>query len=160
MAKNIGFDTKNKSCACSEPKLQFHSLKSSLAFYSPSNLFLTFRSIWGPWKWSQLIPHTQKHGDRHQNQVSSITASKVRNLHPEVVLDLLQPLHPILGLQVNLGVLKNSPKWFPIPKNMGLDTKIKSLEGSEEFWNFRPWFCWLPIFKRPKMGEKSRKSKK
>ena len=29
--KNLGFDIKIKSLACSEPKLQYHSLKSSLA---------------------------------------------------------------------------------------------------------------------------------
>ena len=53
-----------------------------------------------------MIPHTQKHGVGHQNQDSSIVTSKVRNLHLEVVLDLLQHLHPILDLQVNLGLLK------------------------------------------------------
>ena len=42
--KKLGFDTRNKSLACSEPKLQFHSLKSSLASYSPYILFLTYRS--------------------------------------------------------------------------------------------------------------------
>ena len=34
------------------------------------------------------------------------------------------------------GGSENSPKWFPIPQNIGLDTKIKSLAGSEEFLNF------------------------
>ena len=38
-------NTKIKSLASSEPKLQFHSLKSFLASYSPSTLFLTSRSI-------------------------------------------------------------------------------------------------------------------
>ena len=66
-----------------------------------------------------MIPDTQKHGVRHQNQVSSITTSKVRNLHPEGVQDLLQPLHPILGLQVNLGVLKIVPYDSPYPKTWG-----------------------------------------
>ncbi len=26
---------------------------------------------------------------------------------------------------------KNSPRWFPVPQNMGLDTKIKSLASSQ-----------------------------
>ena len=63
-----------------------------------------------------MIPHTQKHGVRHQNQVSSIIASKVRNILLEVVLDLLQPLHPILDIQVNLRVLKIIPNDSPYPK--------------------------------------------
>ena len=75
--KNMGFDTKIKSLACSEPKLRFHSSKLSAASYSPSTLFLTFRSISGSRKWSQMIPHTQKPGVSHQNQVSSMARSKV-----------------------------------------------------------------------------------
>ena len=54
--KTLGQTPKNKSLACSEPKLQFHSLKSSLASYRPSTLFLTFRWIWGSRKWSQWFP--------------------------------------------------------------------------------------------------------
>ena len=77
MPQNIGFDTNIKSLVCSEPMLQFHSLKLSLASYSPSTFFLTFRSIWGSRKWSQMIPHTQKPGVRHQNQVSRMARSKV-----------------------------------------------------------------------------------
>ena len=73
----MAFDTKIRSLACSQPNLQFHSLKLSLAVYSPSTLFLTFRSIWGSWKWPQIIFHTQKPGVRHQTQVSSMTRSKV-----------------------------------------------------------------------------------
>ena len=63
-----------------------------------------------------MIPHTQKHGVRYQNQVSSITTSEVINLRLEVVLDLLQPLHPILDIQVNLRVLKIIPNDSPYPK--------------------------------------------
>ena len=65
------------SLPCSEPKLQFHAFKLSLVSYSPWTLFLTFRSIWGSWKWPQIIFHTQKPGVRHQTQVSSMTRSKV-----------------------------------------------------------------------------------
>ena len=53
--KNIGFDTTSKSLACSEPKLQFHSLKSYLASYSTSIQFLTSRSILGSWRRSPMI---------------------------------------------------------------------------------------------------------
>ena len=117
--KNMGIDTKIKSLASPQAKLEIYTLKGSWTSYRPSTLFLTFRLIWGSRPWSQLIPHTQKHVDRHQNQVSSISTSKVRNLHPEGVLDLLQPLHPILGLQVNLGVLKIVPNDSPYPKTWG-----------------------------------------
>ena len=58
MAQKLTLDTKKKSLACSEPKLQFHSLKFSLACDNLSTLFLTFRSIWGSWNLSQMIPHT------------------------------------------------------------------------------------------------------
>ena len=104
--KNMMLDTKIKSLAWSEAELLNYSLKWSLTSYRHYFSFLMFRSIWGFWKWSQMISHTQKHGDRHQNQVSSITTSKVRNLHPEGVLDHI---------------------WFLIPQTMGIDTKIKSL---------------------------------
>ena len=43
--KILGFDTTSKSLPCSEPKLQFHSLKSYLASYSTSIQFLTSRWI-------------------------------------------------------------------------------------------------------------------
>ena len=66
-----------------------------------------------------MIPHTQKNVVRHQNQVSNIITSKVRIFHLEVVLDLLQPLHLILDLQVNLGVLKIVPNDSPYPKTWG-----------------------------------------
>ena len=46
MAKNLGLEAKFKSLEDSEQNLQFHSLKSSLASYSPSTLFLTFRWAW------------------------------------------------------------------------------------------------------------------
>ena len=48
----------------------------------------------------------------------------------EEVLGLLQPLRPFLGLQINLRLTKMVPHdspWFPMPKNMGFDTKIKCL---------------------------------
>ena len=44
-SKNMGLDTKIRSPACWGPKLQLHSLKLSVASYSPSTLFLTVRSI-------------------------------------------------------------------------------------------------------------------
>ena len=40
---------------------------------------------------------------------------------------------------------ENGPKWFPIPKNIGFNTKIKSLVCSEPSYNFTPWSCpWPP----------------
>ena len=112
ITQNMGFDTRAISIECSEAdntKLEFHFLKYFLTSYSPSTQFLDFRSIWGFWKWSQMIPHTPKPGVRHQNQVFSIFRTKVRNLLLEGVLDLLHPLHPVLGLQVDLRLLKLVP---------------------------------------------------
>ena len=62
MVQNMGLESKIKTLEGSEQKLQFHSLKSSLASYSPSTLFLTFRWFWDFWKWFQMIAHAQKHG--------------------------------------------------------------------------------------------------
>ena len=50
MAKKTGLEAKIKSLEDSEQNLQFHSLKWSLASYSPSTLFLTFRWVWDFWK--------------------------------------------------------------------------------------------------------------
>ena len=66
-----------------------------------------------------MIPHTQKHGVRHQNQVSGMIRSRVTKLLLEVVLDLLQALLLILNVQVNLGLLKMVPNDFSYPKTWG-----------------------------------------
>ena len=54
----------------------------------------------------------------------------------EEVLGLLQPLHPFLGLQINLRLTKMVPHdspWFPMPKNMEFDTKIKCLYHDQKY---------------------------
>ena len=66
------YDTKLMSQARSEPKLQFHSMRSFWASYRPSTLFLAFRSIWGSWKLSPMIPLTPKHSVWYQNCFSNI----------------------------------------------------------------------------------------
>ena len=105
MPQNIGFDTKINSTACSEARLHLllHSLKLSLASYSPSNMF---RSIWGSWKWYQIIPYTQKYGIWHQIQVFRFLRAKVTISLLEVVRGFLQPLHPVLDLQIDLRFRK------------------------------------------------------
>ena len=80
--KNLGIDTKIKSVACSEPKLQ----------------------IW-PFYRLRLTPEM---------------ATNVR-----------------FGHSGQCEVSENGPNRFPIPKNLGIDTKIKSLACSEpklEIW--------------------------
>ena len=109
---NIGFDTWTMSLACSEaellPKLEFHFSKSFFTSYSLSTQFLTFRSIWGFWKWSQMMPYSPKYWVCHH--VSSMPRSwvtpEVRISLLEVLLDLLQYLHQVLGLKVDLRYLK------------------------------------------------------
>ena len=61
LAKSIWFVTKKHSLPSSEPKLQFHAFKLFFVSYSTSALFLTSRSIWGSWNWSEMIPPTAKH---------------------------------------------------------------------------------------------------
>ena len=108
--KNLGFSTRNQSSARSEPKFKFHSLKSSLVSYSPSILFFTSRLSWGSWKWSQRISHSHKPWVLHQKQISSMFRTKVKVSLLEVILGLLQPLHPVLDLQVKLRLMKRIPK--------------------------------------------------
>ena len=112
------------------PKLEFHSLRSSLASYSLYSLFLTFRSIWGLWKWSQMIAHAQKHGFGHQNHVSSMLRSWVRISLLEVLLDLLQPIHPVHDFQVKLRLL-NMVSNDSLYSKHGIDSLTKSLACSE-----------------------------
>ena len=114
--KNMGLDTRTMFLACSEAELEFHSLKCFVTSYSPFTLFMAFKSIWGLWKLSQMIAYAQKHSFEHQNHVSSMLRSWVRISLLEVLLDLLQPLHRICGLQVNLRCLKMISNDFLCPK--------------------------------------------
>ena len=160
MAQNIGLDTKNKSLACSEPKLQFHSLKFSLASYSPSILFLTSRSSWGSWKWSQMICHTNKHWVWHHTQVSSKFRTKFTISLLDVLIGLLQHLHPVLDRQVNLKLMEVIPNDLPYTKTWVFYTKYKPIAYSEaklhifsfihfdslgaQFQNFNNWTEYVP----------------
>ena len=55
-----------------------------------------------------------------KNQVSRMLLTEL--LH-EVVLDLLQPVQPVLVLQVNLRPLEMVPNDSPSPKTWGLEKK-------------------------------------
>ena len=109
--------------SCHIPELEFHILKYFLTSYSPSTKFLAFRSIWGSRKCSQMIPYTPKHWCCHQNHVSSIFRSwltlEVRISLLEVLLDLLQPHHPVHGLQDDLRLPKIVPNDSPYLKTWG-----------------------------------------
>ena len=162
------------SLACSEAEVEFYFLKYFLTSYSPSTQFLAFRSIWGFWKWSQMIPHITKHWFSCQTHVSRTLRSWVRISLLEVLLDLLQPLHPVLGLAVRSGASENGPKWFPISQNIGFVTRTMSVACSEaelEFhflkyfltsyspstqflafrsiWGLWKWFQMIPQAKKP-----------
>ena len=105
-----------------------YSLKFSLTSYSPYRLFSAFRSILGFWKWSQMIPHTQKPGVLKKNQISS--------LHRSWVTPRGRPWPPTArtGCSCPSGPSEasgNGPKWFAIPKNLGVAIKIKSLACSK-----------------------------
>ena len=101
-------DTKNESLLCSKTNIKSHSLKSSLTSYTQYTLFLTFRLIWVSWKCSQMISHVKKHWVWRQNQVCSLFNAQVSISPLEVVLGLIQPLHPVLGPHDNLWLLKMS----------------------------------------------------
>jgi len=59
-----------------------------------------------------MISHGPKHGFRSQNQVSRRLRTKFTISLLEVVLGLLQPLHPVLDLQVGLRLFKKINKIF------------------------------------------------
>ena len=67
-----------------------------------------------------MISHGQKLGSRSQIQVSNRLRTKFTVSLLEVVLGLLQPLHPVLDLQMGLSLLKVVPNDCPRPKNWGL----------------------------------------
>ena len=119
ITQNMGFDTM-LMLACSEaellPKLEFLFLMSSWTSYSPSTQFLAFRSICGFWKW---FLHNPKHGFWHQSHNYSMFRSwqpQVRISLIEVLLDLLRPIHSVLDLLVDLGLLKIVPNDSPSPR--------------------------------------------
>ena len=130
----MALDTRTMFLACSEAELEFHSLKCSLSSYSPSTVFVAFRSIWGVWKWSQMISYAQKHSFGHQNHVSSMLRSWVRISLLEVLLDLLQPLHPVHGLQVDLRLLNIVSKDSLYSKH-GADYVYGLLRGRVAAWS-------------------------
>ena len=55
---------------------------------------------------------------RLDTKMKSLACSEQELLH-EVILDLLQPLQPILDLQVNLRLLEMVPNDSPYPKTWG-----------------------------------------
>ena len=66
-----------------------------------------------------MISQGPKHGFRSQNQVSRRLRTKFRVSLLEVVLGLLQPLHPVLDLQINLRFFKMVSNDSPYPKSLG-----------------------------------------
>ena len=81
-----------------------------------------------------MIPHTQKPGSRHQNQVSSYLQTKVMDiLLREVVHDLLSMVDPGFGLQGDVGLLKIHQNIFQndISHQKPWDTKKNPLAFSK-----------------------------
>ena len=87
------------------------------------------------------ISHAKEHLVWLAIQVCGMFRTKVTISLLLLGLLLLQPLQPVLGLQMGLRLLKINPNdspypknglpWFPMPKYMWFDTKIKSLACSE-----------------------------
>ena len=147
MPNNLGIDSKNKSLACSEQKLQIWACLSHYGWPNwpkmakwPQKAIWALRSIWGIWKWSQWISDAQTPGDRHQKQVSSMLRTKVTNLGMFIALwlaELAKKGH--FGHSGQSEVSENGPNEFLIPKNLGIDTKNKSLACSEP--KLQIWAC-------------------
>ena len=125
MPKNLGIDTKMKSPACSEPKLQFRLFYLILNGRNGHKWpFWPLRSIGGVWKWSQWISHTQKPGDRHQNQVSSMFGTLIMKL----------AFIPLL--------------WPHCEPPVGSDYHVKKSPGLEMAWDMTSpiFFLWISPF--------------
>ena len=101
--------------------------------------FWPLRSIWCVWKWSQSISHAQKPGDRHQNQVPNMFRTQVTI---QAILSHFNGQNGHFGHSGQSEVTENGPNRFPMPKNLGIDTKIKSVACSEpklQFWPIQTW---------------------
>ena len=79
----------------------------------------------------KMVPndsHTPKHWFCHQKHVLSMLKSlvypQVRMSLLEVLLDLLQPMHTVLGLQIDLRLLKIVSNDSPYPKTFSLIPKL------------------------------------
>ena len=100
-----------------------YSAKFSLTSYSPSSLFWAFRSIWGFWKWSQMIPHTQKPGVYKKKQVSSLLRNGVTPWRapppPETVDDDFRHLNDVDVLLLHVDWVRLYPS-YPDQKTPGL----------------------------------------
>ena len=71
-------------------------------------------------------PYSKTWGLKKIRSLACLEAELLR----EDVLDLLQPIHAVLDLRVNLGPLKMVSNDSPYPKTWGIK-KIRSLAGSE-----------------------------
>ena len=89
-------------------------------------------------KCSQSISHAQKPRDRHQNQVCSMLWTQVAILANLDLAKIAQNGH--FGHSGQSGVSGNGLNRFPMPKNLGIDTKIKSLTCSEPKLQFKPFY--------------------
>ena len=56
----------------------------------------------------------------------------------EVGLGLLQPLHPVLDLQVDQRLMKMVPNDSPWPKILGLTPKTSLVHVQNQSYNFTP----------------------
>ena len=90
-----------------------------------------------------MIAYAQKHSFGHQNHVSRMPRSWVGISLLEVLLDLLQPLHPVCSLQVYLRLLKIVPNDSQYPKTCSeaeiefhsLKWFLNSYSPSTLFWS-------------------------
>ena len=76
------------------------------------------------WQCSQMVSHNQKPEGWNQNYVSSMNRTKVTISLHEVILGLLQTLHPVLGLQIDLRLLKIVSNDSPYPKTFNCFSNI------------------------------------
>ena len=92
--------------------IHFHWL---FYFFGAKNLIIIFKENFRKWSHFLRFFHNFLH--------YGVFVKQCWNSLLEVILGLLQPLHSVdLWSEAD----ESGPKWFPIPKNIGMDTKNKS----------------------------------
>ena len=73
-----------------------------------------------------------------KNHSPGMLRTKVTISLLEVVIGLLQPLDPVLDLQIDLRLLKMVPNDSPYPKTLGFTPKSSLKHVQNQSYNFTP----------------------
>ena len=109
--KTLGVTTKTSLYQVQNQRYNFTPWSCACPPTAPPSCYCLFSS-----SKSQMISHAKKPWVWQQKQVSTMFRTKVTISLLEVLLGLLQHLHPVLDIQVNLDSWRWSPMIFHIQK--------------------------------------------